>query len=630
MKKLQIFFAITLVLFGMYSCQKDELIQPNQNNDIPTIGSNLKKTCGSHDHMEELLKNPEYRRFHENKFKRMASMPANSAATRALCENPPIIPVAVHFQGVSNPDQACLVQLAQNQIQILNDDFNGTNSDITNWTNNASSSFPGVSHAETCIKFCLADKNHPSGFGVNEGEPAVTINTTTGDNNPQWSGYLNIFVQFNTGVLGYAPLGGAGNGDGVVIDASAFGSGAGCGNISPNAPYNLGRTTTHEVGHYLLLDHIWGNGCSVDDEVTDTPDADQSYAGCPNIGASSCGSTDMHMNYMDYTDDACMYMFTSGQASRMENYFASSLSVLTSNAANVCSGSGGGGGGGTPTDSDGDGIPDTEDNCPTVANPDQTDSDGDGVGDACETTNPPVDSDGDGIADTEDNCPDVFNPDQTDSNENGIGDACDDSTGGSDCEAEAINYFTGEPLDINDCYEEVVTTDTYCCNVEFDYLCQMAYDECMEGQNPPTGNDDCVDVFDPWTGDDLDDEECITYVQEEDPYCCEVEWDGICQLAYDDCIGVGFRRSSSKENGTRLIAVQNQSTGKLVIAYQIKDWKPGIKLNIQSDEGGRIFQQAITKRRGTIELDATKTQYQPQLDIALDKGSLRLAKVTKK
>jgi len=268
-------------------------------------------------------------------FTRLSAAPALS---RATCSNPPVIPVAVHYQGASGADAACLIDLAKNQIAILNDDFGGTNSDIDKWTNDAASSFPGVSNGEACLKFCLADLDHPSGYGLQEGEPAVTINQTTGDSNNDFTGYLNIFVQFGTGVLGYAPLGGSGNGDGVVIEGTAFGSGSGCGNIVPGAPYDLGRTTTHEVGHYLLLDHIWGGGCSQDDDVADTPDSNDSYYDCPSIGESSCGSTDMHMNYMDYTNDACMYMFSAGQMDRSENYVATSLVILTQNASTKCSG----------------------------------------------------------------------------------------------------------------------------------------------------------------------------------------------------------------------------------------------------------------------------------------------------
>jgi len=145
-------------------------------------------------------------------------------------------------------------------------------------------------------------------------------------------------------------LGGEGNGDGVVIDASAFGTGNGCGSVKADPPFNLGRTVTHELGHYFLLDHIWGygengTGCQVDDSVADTPNQEDANEECPGFNTSSCGSRDLHMNYMDYTNDECMYMFSAGQISRAEAYINSSLNNLTSNAADKCSAGNDNGGG---------------------------------------------------------------------------------------------------------------------------------------------------------------------------------------------------------------------------------------------------------------------------------------------
>ncbi len=378
------FFLIACLCFAVisfHSCQDEPFETFEQEvTELQNPTSDLKRSCGKDGHMHELLSDPQYRAAFDAKLEKVASM-KNTVANRSAVT----IPIAVHYQGISNPNTQCLIDLANEQIAVLNADIQGTNGDISNWTNNASSSFPGVSNGAANITFCLATKNHPSGFNLSNGDPAVTINQTSGDNDSRWSGYLNIYVQFGTGVLGYAPLGGSGNGDGVVIEATAFGAGKQCGNVGAQAPYDLGRTTTHEVGHYLLLDHIWGGGCAQDDLVADTPDQQSDRGGCPNIGVSSCGSVDMHMNYMDYTNDACMYMFSAGQATRMSNYITSSLSNLTSNAANVC-------GTGTPpppppTDTDGDGIADAQDNCPNVANPAQTDTDGDGIGDACDTPN---------------------------------------------------------------------------------------------------------------------------------------------------------------------------------------------------------------------------------------------------
>ncbi len=374
MKKVILFLFVSVLVTSLFtSCNKDEELlnaeeEISQNAHTHShSGHKHDRTCGLHAHMDELLEDPAFRAEHEAKFERLNKV----TSSRAVCSSPVIIPVAVHFQSISNPDKACLIALAQSQIDILNEDYQGTNSDISSW-NNVASNFPGISNGEACIEFCIATKNHPSGHNLSNGDKAVTFNTTSGDQVNDWSGYLNIFVRANTGVLGYSPLGGSGNGDGVVIDANAFGTGSGCGAISPNAPYTLGRTLTHELGHYLLLDHIWGGGCNVDDGVADTPSQDDENYGCPAIGITSCGSKDMFMNYMDYVDDACMYMFSAGQATRMENYVASSLQNLVNNAANVCET--GGGGGGTPTCNDG------------VQNGDETGVDCGGSCAPCQTT----------------------------------------------------------------------------------------------------------------------------------------------------------------------------------------------------------------------------------------------------
>jgi len=331
MKKI---FVLMLFIFGILltSCQKDELlISPNSTSYI-NMDPSTKRSCGYKKHMEKLMKDPSYKSRHEKKLRVINEI----VGLRATISEPIILPIAVHFQGVTNPDIECLRTLAQNQVDVLNKDYGGKNNDVYKWNDNALSTFPGVNNGEAQFKFCLASKNHPSGFGLVDGDLAVTVNKTTGDSNDQWAGYINIFVQPNTGVLGYSPLGGAGNGDGVVIDSKAFGTGQGCGSISPNAPFNLGRTLTHELGHYLLLDHIWGAGCGVDDEVSDTPDAEQEYYGCPDLGSSSCGSSDMFMNYMDYVNDECMFMFSAGQITRTTNYITTSLQNIVNKAESVC------------------------------------------------------------------------------------------------------------------------------------------------------------------------------------------------------------------------------------------------------------------------------------------------------
>jgi hypothetical protein len=130
---------------------------------------------------------------------------------------------------------------------------------------------------------------------------------------------LNLWVcALAGGVLGYAQFpGGPASTDGVVIDYHAFGTKG-----TAESPYDLGRTATHEVGHYFNLRHIWGDteDCSGTDYVADTPNAAGPNYGTPAFPTISCNNGpngDMFMNYMDYVDDAAMFLFTSQQVSRM-------------------------------------------------------------------------------------------------------------------------------------------------------------------------------------------------------------------------------------------------------------------------------------------------------------------------
>ena len=366
-KNLWFIALVTLVLVG---CQKDQEITTEQNTEFSTILEETSahthihtatRRCGSTELMELKLQDPTFKAAYDTRVQAFQNYVRNNPSnSRAACSNPKILPVAVHYQGISNPNKACLISLAQAQINVINRDFRGTNSDISQWKNTASAAFPGVVNGESCFEFCLATQNHPSGFSLSNGQPAVTFNQTNGDQINQWAGYINIIVNDADGNLGYAPLGGSGNGDGVVINKTAFGVGAGCGTVKPAAPFNLGRTLTHEMGHYLNLDHLWGNGgCNSDDLISDTPGQTDANHDCPNLNTTSCGSKDLHMSYMDYTNDACMYMFTEGQTSRAESWVNSGLFNRLKTAATVC-GAGGTtgdtGGGDTTGDTDGGGT----------------------------------------------------------------------------------------------------------------------------------------------------------------------------------------------------------------------------------------------------------------------------------
>ena len=220
------------------------------------------------------------------------------------------IPVYVHVVYSNSNENISDAQI-NSQISVLNKDFRRTNSDA----NNTPSEFAGVA-ADSEITFSLAGTfRHASSttsWGTNNAVksayPPVTPTT-----------HLNIWVaNIGGGILGYAQFpGGSLATDGVVVSPQYFGT---TGYVA--APFNKGRTMTHEVGHYLNLRHIWGDGrCNRDDFVSDTPKSDRPNYGCPT-SARHCRSNDQFMNYMDYTDDACMNMFTTGQKTRMRSIFA--------------------------------------------------------------------------------------------------------------------------------------------------------------------------------------------------------------------------------------------------------------------------------------------------------------------
>ena len=313
------------------------------------ISPSQSRTCGTEEHMEEKMKDPVFAQEWKSNQAKFNKVFETSRNKRQSSMNTIIVPVAVHFTQANESDRACLEALAQNQIDILNADFTATNEDAGLW-DAASVFYPNTEHGSADVVFCIATENHPVGIDneLIEGNPAVTIGYNFGNGNNvdgNWSGYLNFVIR-NIGALGFSPLGGSiAQGSAVTMDDQAFGSGSGCpgSGVVPGAPYNLGRTTTHELGHFFNLYHIWGDGgCGVDDGISDTPLASGSNGGCPGPGdIPGCvsGEYELSMNYMDYTNDACMYMFSQGQMDVAEAYLTAVQNDFKPNTTSNCAGS---------------------------------------------------------------------------------------------------------------------------------------------------------------------------------------------------------------------------------------------------------------------------------------------------
>jgi hypothetical protein len=306
--------------------------------------------------MAEMMFNPLLKQKYEQrqiKFEQeLLKLQSNRQSNVAL--NTPLrIPVAVHYPNAGSANaslRTCLRNLAQTQINILNADFNATNADIALW-NDARVFYPGVNVGNMNVQFVIATQNHPSGTGLSNGAPAITFGTNFLGNNEAdatWSGYMNFVVK-SINFLGYAPLGGSPTNTNfmncVVIDNNAFGSGGGCPGFVPSTSYNLGRTLTHELGHFFNLSHTFascdGADCATSgDGVCDTPSINRPEYDCladGSVGSACAGAVlpQLTMNYMDYVQDACMYMFTAGQATRMTAWYNSiSAEFLTNTLGN--------------------------------------------------------------------------------------------------------------------------------------------------------------------------------------------------------------------------------------------------------------------------------------------------------
>ena len=326
MKKFAFIFLALLLPVSLFA-------QDGDNASIPQS-----RNCSTMEVLDRLMKeDPDYQeRLNQIELQVQDYLKSNPERDNLIIN----IPVVVHVVYRTTAQNISTSQV-QSQINVLNADFRKLNSDVSG----VPQAFAGL--ATDCqINFCLAtrDPNGAVTTGITRTKTTKTSfstndyvkKTSRGGKDP-WpaSSYLNIWVcNLSGGVLGYAQFpGGSATTDGVVIGYKYFGTTG-----AATYPFNLGRTATHEVGHWLNLRHIWGDdgtGCTGSDLVSDTPNQGGYNFGCPSFPKVSCSNGpngDLFMNYMDYTDDRCMFMFTTGQSGRMNATISGTRASLLSSS----------------------------------------------------------------------------------------------------------------------------------------------------------------------------------------------------------------------------------------------------------------------------------------------------------
>ena len=283
-----------------------------------TKAARARRSCGTMAaHMRLLERFPAFRQH------QFALEVATTARRAAAARVPRLVTVRVVVNVVYQTSQQNVsASQIQSQIAVLNRDFAAKNPD----REKVPAPWQGLV-TDSSLRFKLAKvvrkKTTRSSFSTDDG---VKRASGGGVAPFQPKTHLNLWVcALADGVLGYAQFpGGPTATDGVVVDTHAFGTKG-----TAQAPFNLGRTATHEVGHYFNLRHIWGDteDCSGSDFVADTPNAAGPNFGTPTFPSVTCSNGpngDMFMNYMDYVDDVAMFLFTAQQVSRIRTALAES------------------------------------------------------------------------------------------------------------------------------------------------------------------------------------------------------------------------------------------------------------------------------------------------------------------
>jgi len=284
-----------------------------------------RRQCGTQQVHERLLEMHPAIRERQNRIEQGIRRSIERGFAQRVARQLITIPVVVHVVYKTAAENISDAQV-KSQIGVLNSDYAAKNADA----NTIPEPWKGLA-GNPNIQFALAKKD-PSGKATNGITRTKTtrdgfgtgdsVKSKAGGGHPAWAAnrYLNLWVcTLSDGLLGYAQFpGGPAKTDGVVILNRAFGTRG-----TAAAPFHLGRTTTHEVGHWLNLRHIWGDteDCTGTDFVVDTPNAQHPNYGKPKFPHVSCQNGpngDMFMDYMDYVDDDAMFLFTPQQVVRMQ------------------------------------------------------------------------------------------------------------------------------------------------------------------------------------------------------------------------------------------------------------------------------------------------------------------------
>ena len=297
------------LLFSVIACQNDDAT-PNSEMESAKVAQ---RGCASHEVLERQLKEDPTLALRMNAIEEQTEDFIKSGKLVNGVLEIPVVFNVLYRTSVENISQAQL----QSQIDVLNADFRAENTDY-NSSNPYNSVRSGIN-----VRFVLDNVVRKSTTKTTWGTNDAMKKTASGGIAPTSpTTKLNYWVcNIGGGILGYAQFpGGSSTTDGVVIDSKYTGTMG-----TATAPFNKGRTATHEVGHWMNLRHIWGDATCGSDLVADTPTHNTANYGIPAAGhKSTCSGTplEMYMNYMDYTDDAGMYMFSSGQTARMVAVFS--------------------------------------------------------------------------------------------------------------------------------------------------------------------------------------------------------------------------------------------------------------------------------------------------------------------